>query len=88
MGGRVEGQACAILLILTSRTLNFQCEFLTLAKFHLSVLTPELTDMSDRDKVLAILCPVKTTVEKLLGIMYFTRKNGSSSEMLLFYIKH
>ena len=61
----------------------------------MSALVPEFSEMCDRDKLLTVLCPVKTevakTVSKFLGIMSDTRKNlenGLSSEMLSFYTKH
>ena len=61
----------------------------------MSALIPGFLDMSDRDKLLTILCPAKTdvakTVSKFLGIMSETRKNlenGLSYEMLNIYSKH
>ena len=61
----------------------------------MSALIPGFSNMTDRDKLLTVLCPVKTevakTVSKILGIMSETRKNlenGLSSDMLNLYIKH
>ena len=61
----------------------------------MSALIPGFSDLSDRDKLLTVLCPVKTevakTVSKFLGIMSDTRKhleNGLSSDMLKLYLKH
>ena len=61
----------------------------------MSALVPGFLEMSDRDKLLTILCPAKTdvakTVSKFLGIMSEIRKsldNGLSSEILNFYTKH
>ena len=62
---------------------------------RMSALVPGFSDIGDRDKLLTVLCPVKTevakTISKFLGIMSETRKNlenGLSSDMLKLYIKH
>ena len=62
---------------------------------RMSALIPGFSNMSDRDKLLTVLCPVKTevakTISNILGIMSETRKNlenGLSSDMLNLYIKH
>ena len=61
----------------------------------MSALIPDFADLSDRDKLLSVLCPCTTevakNVSKYLGIMTETRKNldnGLSSDMLNFYTKH
>ena len=62
---------------------------------RMSALIPDFADLSDRDKLLSVLCPCTTevakNVSKYLGIMTETRKNldnGLSSDMLNFYTKH
>ena len=76
-----------------------KCQTFTLKRncffCRMSALVPGFLEMSDRDKLLTILCSAKTdvakTVSKFLGIMSEIRKsldNGLSSEILNFYTKH
>ena len=60
----------------------------------MSALVPDFSNMSDRDKLMTILCPatavVAKTVSKFLGIMSETRKhleNGLLAETLIVYAK-
>ena len=62
---------------------------------RMSALVPDFSNMSDRDKLMTILCPatavVAKTVSKFLGIMSETRKhleNGLLAETLIVYAKH
>ena len=61
----------------------------------MSALIPNFNTMSDRDKLMTVLCPAKTdvakTVSKFLGIMSDARKNieeGLLLKILNIYTKH